>query len=97
MPERSFPLVDVHAHFPVENTTGRYDRRATLHPALATYAEERQARMRKLRRNVRAQSIYWWLDSFLNTAIGRKSDAFPIIEEFYAYEEESGVGESGSA
>lgn len=47
MPERSFPLVDVHAHVPVENTTGRYDRRAQLHPALTAYAEERQARMRK--------------------------------------------------
>lgn len=47
MPERSFPLVDVHAHFPVENTTGRPDAHVRPHPALAAYAEERQARMRQ--------------------------------------------------
>lgn len=47
MPERSFPLVDVHAHFPIENTTGPRDPRERLHPLLKAYAEERQARMRK--------------------------------------------------
>lgn len=47
MTERSFPLVDVHAHFPVENTTGTRDPRARRHPDLEAYARERQARMHK--------------------------------------------------
>lgn len=47
MTERSFPLFDVHAHFPVENTIGRREPRAPVHPELRAYAVDRQARMHK--------------------------------------------------
>lgn len=42
-----FPIFDVHAHLPVRNTTGRDDPRTDLHPDLAAYAQERQARMHR--------------------------------------------------
>jgi len=43
MSERPFALVDVHAHFPVHNTTGSAS--SPQHPLLKAYAEERQTRM----------------------------------------------------
>lgn len=49
MPERftcSFPIVDAHAHFPVERTIGG-PAGAPTHPLLAAYAEERMRRMNK--------------------------------------------------
>jgi uncharacterized protein len=42
-----FPLIDMHAHLPVENTTGRDPPTAPRHPRLEAYAHERQARMHK--------------------------------------------------
>jgi len=47
MPELPFPLVDVHAHFPVWNTIGADDAGAPVHDDLAAYARERQTRMHK--------------------------------------------------
>ena len=46
MPELPFPIVDVHAHFPVVHTIGLHDaREEPRHPALEAYARDRQARM----------------------------------------------------
>lgn len=47
MSQPPFPIVDIHAHFPVENTIGHRTSGPPRHPALSAYAEERQARMRK--------------------------------------------------
>lgn len=44
--------------------------------------EERRARMRQLRRNVRHQDIYWWVDSFIESAIGKELKDFPVQEEY---------------
>ena len=43
---RSFPIIDIHAHFPIHNTlpTPSFDQEV-LHPALSEYAADRQARM----------------------------------------------------
>jgi len=47
MPDLPFPIVDVHAHFPVVNTIGREGPQAEPHPLLAAYARERMARMHR--------------------------------------------------
>lgn len=48
MPELPFPVVDIHAHFPVVHTIGFHDvREEPRHPALEAYAHDRQARMHK--------------------------------------------------
>lgn len=47
MPELPFPIIDVHAHFPVANTTGLPASDAPLHPLLSAYARDRQERMQK--------------------------------------------------
>lgn len=45
---RTFPIVDIHAHFPIEDTlpSPSFSGRAT-HPALSSYAADRQARMNR--------------------------------------------------
>lgn len=40
-------------------------------------AVERVARMRSLRRSIRRQDVFWWVDSFLRAAIARDLRAFP--------------------
>jgi trehalose 6-phosphate synthase/phosphatase len=42
----------------------------------------RCARMRRLRRNVREQDTFWWVDSFMRAAINRQLKDFPVIEEY---------------
>jgi trehalose 6-phosphate synthase len=42
--------------------------------------EERTARMRRMRRAVRSQDVFWWVDSFLRAAISRGLRAFPVDE-----------------
>lgn len=44
--------------------------------------EERRLRMRHLRRIVRHQNIYRWVDSFIHTAIHKELDSFPVHEEY---------------
>ncbi|MBD3170329.1 MAG: trehalose-6-phosphate synthase [candidate division Zixibacteria bacterium] len=43
---------------------------------------ERRSRMHKLRRSVRRNNIFLWVDSFLQSAISRSRDIFPIIEDY---------------
>lgn len=38
---------------------------------------ERVARMRAMRRSIRRQDVFWWVDSFLQAAIARDLRAFP--------------------
>lgn len=54
----------------------------TIFKALNLPIEERKARMRKMRRSVRANDIYRWLRSFLTAAISKELYDFPIIEEY---------------
>jgi predicted TIM-barrel fold metal-dependent hydrolase len=42
---RPFPIVDIHAHFPIENTLPSPSFAGTVHPLLAAYAADRMARM----------------------------------------------------
>jgi len=48
--------------------------------AHAMPAEERRARMRRMRRSIRRQDVFWWVDSFLRAAISRDLRAFPLPE-----------------
>jgi trehalose 6-phosphate synthase/phosphatase len=41
-------------------------------------AEEREARMRRMRRSIRRQDVFWWVDSFLRAAISRDLRHFPV-------------------
>lgn len=43
---------------------------------------ERQYRMRRLRRNVNSQNIFWWVDSFMRAATDKGLRDFPILEEY---------------
>ena len=42
---------------------------------------ERVARMRAMRRSIRRQDVFWWVDSFLREAIARDLRAFPSPRE----------------
>ncbi|HSQ05006.1 MAG TPA: trehalose-6-phosphate synthase, partial [Burkholderiales bacterium] len=44
--------------------------------------EERRTRMRSMRRAVREYDIFWWVDAFLQAAIGRDLSAFPWPENY---------------
>jgi trehalose 6-phosphate synthase len=48
--------------------------------AHAMPAEERAARMRRMRRSIRRQDVFWWVDSFLRAAIARDLRDFPLPE-----------------
>jgi trehalose 6-phosphate synthase/phosphatase len=52
---------------------------------------ERRARMRRLRRVIRHQDVFWWVDSFLRAAIAKDISAFPVIEDYVPSEALAGV------
>jgi trehalose 6-phosphate synthase len=39
--------------------------------------DEREARMRGMRRSIRRQDVFWWVGSFLRAAIAKDLSAFP--------------------
>jgi trehalose 6-phosphate synthase/phosphatase len=43
---------------------------------------ERRYRMRRLRRNVQTQNVFWWVDSFMRAAIDKELRDFPVLEEY---------------
>jgi trehalose 6-phosphate synthase/phosphatase len=43
---------------------------------------ERRYRMRRLRRSVGAQDVFWWVDSFMKAAIDKELRDFPVMEEY---------------
>jgi trehalose 6-phosphate synthase len=51
-----------------------------IHRAYHMDQRERQARMRQMRRSIRAQDVFWWVDSFLRAAITKDLRAFPQPE-----------------
>ncbi len=62
-----------------------YDIRETadaIYKAFMMPHEERRLRMRRLRRNIRHQDIYWWVETFMNAAFALNLEDFPIIEDF---------------
>jgi trehalose 6-phosphate synthase len=62
-----------------------YDVRETadvIYQAFQMNQDERRARMRRMRRNVRLQDIYWWVDSFMNAAFALDLEDFPLVEDY---------------
>ncbi len=53
-----------------------------IHRAFHLPAEEKRGRMRGLRRTIREQDIFWWVDSFLKAAFHRGLSDFPVLEEY---------------
>ena len=43
---------------------------------------ERRYRMRRLRRNIRKQDVFWWVESFVRTAIDKELRDFPVLDEY---------------
>jgi trehalose 6-phosphate synthase/phosphatase len=60
-----------------------YDVEGVAQAILAAYRmpdAERVARMRAMRRSIRRQDVFWWVDSFLRAAIARELRDFPAPE-----------------
>ncbi len=45
-------------------------------------AGERRYRMKRLRRNVRTQDVFWWVDQFMQAAINKGLRDFPLLEDY---------------
>ncbi len=43
---------------------------------------ERRARMQSLRRSVREQDIFWWVDSFIRAGSARDLGSFPVLDDY---------------
>jgi trehalose 6-phosphate synthase len=54
---------------------------AALKTAHQMPQDERVARMRAMRRSIRRQDVFWWVDAFLQAAIARDLRAFPAPKE----------------
>jgi trehalose 6-phosphate synthase/phosphatase len=66
-------------------TINPYDIEATadaIYAAFRMSPGERRYRMRRLRRNVRDQNVFWWVDSFMRAAIDKELHDFPVMEEY---------------
>ena len=55
---------------------------AAIYKAFYMDEEERKARMKKMRATVKRQDIYWWVNSYLEAAIARNIDNFPLLEDY---------------
>ncbi len=53
-----------------------------IHRAFYMSKEERQERMRYLRRAIRRHDIFWWVSSFLSAAFARNLNDFPLLEDY---------------
>jgi trehalose 6-phosphate synthase/phosphatase len=53
-----------------------------IYNAFRMNQSERRYRMRRLRRNVRTQNVFWWVDSFMRAAIDKELRDFPVLEEY---------------
>ncbi|MFQ5994326.1 MAG: trehalose-6-phosphate synthase [Acidiferrobacterales bacterium] len=58
-----------------------------IYQAFAMSGEEKQTRMRRLRRSVRDSDIFWWVDSYLRAAIEKDLSAFPLVDDYMPHTE----------
>ena len=66
----------------------------TLRDAFSMTYEERARRMRHLRASVRRYDIYRWVESFLNAAISRHLQDYPVIREYIPPQDDDDYGTS---
>jgi len=55
---------------------------AAIYKAYYMDENDRKIRMKKMRYQVRRQDIYWWVNSYLEAAIARNLDNFPLLEDY---------------
>lgn len=55
---------------------------AAIYQACTMPITERKRRMKKLRQTIRKQDIFWWVDSFLRSAIAKDLSEFPQLDEY---------------
>ncbi len=60
---------------------------SAIHQACTMPRSERQARMKRLRQGVSRQNVFRWVNSFLEAAIARDLDAFPLPADYLPSEE----------
>jgi trehalose 6-phosphate synthase len=53
-----------------------------IYNAFRMTQSERRYRMKRLRRNVQKQNVFWWVDSFMRAAIDKELRDFPVMEEY---------------
>ncbi len=53
-----------------------------IHAAWHLGAEDRRGRMAALQRSIRRQDVFWWVNAFLQAALHRGLDDFPVLEEY---------------
>jgi trehalose 6-phosphate synthase len=56
----------------------------TINRAVTMSEEERRSRMRRMRRAIRENDIFWWVDAFLRAAIAKDLSAFPQPDDYVA-------------
>jgi len=44
--------------------------------------EERANRMSRMRRAIKRQDVFWWVNSFLQAAIAKRLDSYPVVDEW---------------
>ena len=62
-----------------------------IHAAWRLPGGERRRRLTYLRRAVRRQDVFWWVDAFLQAALHRRLDDFPVLEEFMPSQPPAGL------
>jgi trehalose 6-phosphate synthase/phosphatase len=60
----------------------------TLVRAVEMPVREQRSRMRRLRRAVREQNIFWWVDAFLRAAFEHDLDDFPLLDTYLPSDEQ---------
>jgi trehalose 6-phosphate synthase len=65
-----------------------------IHAALTMEQRERLARMRKLRRCIARQNVFWWVDSFLRAAIAQDLTSFPHVDYYVPQQPEPSDAEA---
>ncbi|MEZ4386602.1 MAG: trehalose-6-phosphate synthase [Candidatus Krumholzibacteriia bacterium] len=56
---------------------------ATMKQALIMPRQQREQRLRLLKRGVSRQDVFWWVDHFLEAALQRRLADLPAVSEFY--------------
>jgi trehalose 6-phosphate synthase/phosphatase len=59
-----------------------------IYQAFRMDENERRFRMSKMRQNVQKYNIFWWVDSFLQAAIAKNLDNFPVLDDYAPFEED---------
>jgi trehalose 6-phosphate synthase len=67
-----------------------------IHTAINMSADERARRMSAMRRAIRRQDVFWWVNAFLQAAIDKRLDNFPVVEEWVPSSDVHAEGEGHS-